>query len=635
MLYLVIGIMDDCFQQIGITYLVVFIGSVLALFFVGLLLMRFVPSLRQNNSSFSFFLNAIAVGLTVVVPCFAIIWTRGDTVMWIAILLWAFYLFMKRKDFEGGVDLCQKNKEVFGWDKVAIIALACLTVYATFYYVFFVRGAGTFFFDFHFYGNASVYMLNTHSEAANFYGLVPIVSMYHYGELWLCSLIAKILGLKPIYVLLLCVYPFFSLLCMFGMASVCKTIAKTSDWVSAIVGMGALFFIPQPSQLSQGALLESPKNLVMASFVIWGVVAFLDKNKLLALVALLMSVPFYSTIAPGILSFCFCFVVCEYYKKGKTWKSFVNPHAMAILSVAVFYGVFYLLQPSLPYSEPRAFLYEGNWLLNALSFFVKRTGRFIVVVIPVLILLFLVVRKDSKEHKRLWSVTLLCLLVSVMVSAAVGGIMKQVSRDGGQILTNYLVATTMVACYLVILYACAALTRNAKPVILPLLVVLLSISSVLYFLYHARNSVVYPVADKTSNEKQFDILKDHFGGSNPVIGGFYLKGERFYTDENLDMMPHVTINGYCFPYDLSCIHVSPTLPKVLDDSHGRALYQYIQIKKQNGTYVSDEQSLTDFIAEKHIEYLIVQDFDEIPPKYRKDVALLIHFDEKSIYQINL
>lgn len=633
MLFIVIGVMEAYFQQIGITYLVVFLGSVIVLFFVGLLLMRFVPSLRQNSSSFSFVLNAIAIGLTVVVPCFAIIWTRGNTVMWIAILLWVFYLFMKRKDAEGGIDLCQESKKMFGWDRVAVMALSCVTVYAMFYYVFFVRGAGTFFFDFHFYGNASVYMLDTHSESVTFFGLFPIVSMYHYGELWLCSLIAKVLVLKPIYVLLLCVYPLFLLLFMFGMASLCKTIAKTSDWVSAIVGLSALFFIPQPSLLSDGALGENPKNMVMASFVIWGVVAFLDRNKLLALMALLMSVPFYSTIAPGILSFCFCYVVCEYYREGKTWKSFVNPHTFVILSVAVFYGVFYLLQTSLPYSESREFLYEGNWLLNALSFFVKRTGRFVVVLIPILILLFLVVRKDSREYKCLWNTILLSLFVSVMVSAAVGGIMKQVSRDGGQILTNFLVATTMVVFYSVILYVCVALMRKTKPVFLSLLVVVIAISSVGYFLIVQKNSFVYPVADKTSNERYYDTLKAHFAGDNPIMGGFYLRGQRFYTDESLNMMPHVTHNGYCFPYDLACLQVSPTLPKILDDSHGRALYQYVQIQKQNGVFVSEEQSLIDFIAEKHIEYLIVQSFDEIPPKYRSNAHLIIQFDEKSIYQI--
>lgn len=149
--------------------------------------------------------------------------------------------------------------------------------------------------------------------------------------------------------------------------------------------------------------------------------------------------------------------------------------------------------------------------------------------------------------------------------------------------------------------------------------------------------MVYPVADRAYNEKQYDLLMKQFAGTNPVFGCFYLQGQRYFINEGslALMMPHVVDNGSFAPYDLSCLQVPETVPKVLDDSHSRALWQYVRIQKQKGTYVSDDQSLADFIADKQIEYFLVSDKEEIPETYRAEARLLIQFENEYIYQIDL
>ena len=627
--------MNEYFQQIGITYGIAFLIGGCFLATIGMALMRFVPSLRRTDNPYSFALNAFAIGLTIVVPCFAIVWSRGNSIMWIAILLWIYYFFKTKTQCckEDGIGFWQILKKVMNWKTVTILILSYVAFYFLFFYVFFIRGGGSFFSDFHYYGNAVVYMLEAHSESCSFQGLINKVSAYHYGELWLSALAAKTFGLKPIYALLLFSYPTFAFLCMLGLASMCKRIVNSPDWVAAVAGFGALFMLPVPSFLSYGSFAAHPKNMVMASLFIWGVSTYMDKNKLLALVIMLMTVPFYSPIAPGILTLCFCFVVYDQSKGRVDWRSFVNQYTIVTVLTAVLFALFYLFQPSLPYSEPRMFLYEGNWIHNAMLFFVRRMGRFTIVLAVALIPMVLVYKKCDRECRNVWIVLLLCWFVSVLVSCAVAGIMKQISRDGGQIFMNYTLITTIVAYYLVALYLVVLILGKLKPIYLSILIVLVSISSVFLLVNKKKNSFVYPVPNKVSNELQFKLLSDSFQGTNPVFGSFYLKGERYYIDDELLMMPNVVSNGYFAPYDLSCLQVSKELPKVLDDSHARALYQYVQLQKQNGTYVSENQSIIDFIKEKNIEYLLVRDLLEIPQQYRNKVRLIIQFTDISIYQI--
>lgn len=625
--------MSDYFQQIGISYGIFFLIGGIILTAFGMLIMRLVPSLRQTSNPFSFVLNAIFIGLTTVIPCFVIVWCKGNTIMWMAVLLWLYYFIKFPFCKMDGIGFWRMVKRILDWKTIVLLLFFYITVYCAFYHVFFVRGGGSFFSDFHYYGNAVVHIMETHSESSSFQGLYNQVSAYHYGELWLSAFAAIIFGLKPIYALLLFAYPVYAFLCLLGLASLCKTLTNTPNWVSAIAGFGGLFLTPLPSFINYGSYAAHPKNMVMASFFILGVSSFFDKNKMLALVAMLMSVPFYSPIAPGVLTFCFCFIVFEHLREGCGWKSFVDQNVFVVLLTVVFFLLFYIFQPPLPYSEPKEFLYEGNWLYNALTFFARRAGRFTIVMAIILIPSFFVLWKSKKDNWRVWIALFLCWYVSVLASCAIAGIMKQITRDGGQIYVNYLLVTTIVVYYSVALYLCTLMMEKLKPIFLSILILLVSSSSIFILMHQKKNSFVYPVADKVSNEMRFDLLKDRFQEANPVFGSFYLKGERYYIDDELLMMPNVIPNGYFAPYDLSCLQVPKELPKVLDDSHARALYQFVQLQKQKGIFVSESQSIIDFLEEMNVEYLLVRDMSEIPQQYRNNVRLIIQFTGISIYQI--
>ena len=244
--------MSEYFQQIGISYGIVFLIGGIILTTMGMLIMRLAPSLRQSSNPFSFVLKAIFIGLTIIIPCFAIVWCKGNTIMWMALFLWFYYFIKSRSCEKDGIGFWQTTKKILDWRTVILLLFFYITIYCAFYYVFFVRGGGSFFSDFHYYGNTVVHIIETHSESSSFQGMFNQVSAYHYGELWLSAFAAIVFGLKPIYALLLFAYPVFAFLCLLGMASLCKTLTNTSNWVSALAGFGGLFLAPLPSFINYG-----------------------------------------------------------------------------------------------------------------------------------------------------------------------------------------------------------------------------------------------------------------------------------------------------------------------------------------------------------------------------------------------
>ena len=156
------------------------------LFLVGWSVMRLMPRWRDKGNSFLTLFNATAIGLTVVLPLFAVIWTKGNSIMWIAVLLWIDFLWVSRKDTTTNHSSNQAITPSSNQTTTAVILsiVLLLGTYATFYYLFFVRSGSVLYSDHVFYANASCVMMQEHTETASFASLFRIPAPYHYGDLW-------------------------------------------------------------------------------------------------------------------------------------------------------------------------------------------------------------------------------------------------------------------------------------------------------------------------------------------------------------------------------------------------------------------------------------------------------------------
>ena len=100
------------------------------------------------------------------------------------------------------------------------------------------------------------------------------------------------------------------------------------------------------------------------------------------------------------------------------------------------------------------------------------------------------------------------------------------------------------------------------------------------------------------------------------------------------MMPHVLKSGYYAPYDLAEVDMPDNIPAIHDDSKGHAFWQYVYLQKKNGAFVSNEQSMLDFVDEKRIEYLIVNHGEALPRVFEDRVVLIASYDGNVMYRIN-
>lgn len=160
--------------------------------------------------------------------------------MWLAVLLWLVYVFFLREKL-----ISDKNPHhAPHWGSIGALVAVMAGVFALAYYMFFVRAAGEYCGDFLFYGNASCVMMQEHVETASFASLFHYPEPYHYGELWLTVLCSALFGIKPLYALMLIVYPLFGFMLILGVAALCKELTQIHDVWALVLGICFLFFVP-------------------------------------------------------------------------------------------------------------------------------------------------------------------------------------------------------------------------------------------------------------------------------------------------------------------------------------------------------------------------------------------------------
>lgn len=597
---------------------------------MGTLVSRLMSEWKSNSNWLLSLFNIMMIGATTIIPLFAIFWSRGNSIMWLAVLLWVVYILFLRK----GEPSADTSKKIIPGVSVLGVVVLLVGIFALSYYMFFVRAAGELCGDFLFYGNATCVMMQEHVETASFASLFHYPEPYHYGELWLTVLCSALFGIKPLYALMLIVYPLFCFILILGVAALCKELTQIHDAWALVLGACFLFFVPVVSLLIpwMRTPTASPKNLVILVFLVWGMLMLLKKDFPKAFVAFCMLVPFYTTVAPGVLTFVFLLSIVLRWKESYSWKCLWNRYAVITVCLAISFGVFYFVQKKSPIDEPVRYLYEGNWIVNALSFAAKRSLRYLILLLPTTFILLYYTHK--KRYNGWIGLGLGCLVASILVSCLIGGFMREISRDGGQITTNYVDNIISVVCFgvtvFVVFRVAGRFNRIPKWII--------SFLFLLYPLFLAKSCVTdnnnYPVGDSSIYNHIASSELSELMGKDVKFAEFKSpldKNGGINWHRSFPMMPHILLSGDYAPYNFSELELSEDYPAVWDDSHRHAFWQYVYLQKKNGTFISDEQSMLDFVKSMDISHLIVCEGCRLPSFFVGKVQLKAVYENDTLY----
>lgn len=619
-------------------YAAILLVAFFSMLIVGAGCMRLLPELYSEDNCFANVFVCLMSGCVVLVTLFALIITRCDSVMLLCVFIIAFYvLFIRDKH-------CCNNK--FRVDNSFVkfsllITGLLLLIYFVHYYIYFVRANGEIWCDYTFYSNVSCHIAKDHCENADLYTDARNAANYHWGDLWLTSLFGTLFRANYLYVLLLVTYPCFCLICVVGGCSVIYHLTKRKV-VSIISGVGLLFAVPLMTIIVHwtSPVTIGSKLIVVYCMMVLSLLFYNSGRLNLSYVSLLLLVPFYSTVAPGVLTMvCVLSIMMERNNGANALRCVFNRVVVLSVLVTTFYIVFYLMQGN-EGKQHVDYLYD-DCLKNIIGFIVKRGCR-VALLIPCAIGLLWYVSRSKKNYDATLALNWVVAVVSgVIVSAVVGGFVRQVMLDGGQITTNYSGPAFNVTCWFMAVMLFSRFFEGKYLNIYVSSLVLFYI--VLYALTGVKhvlmtNNHVYAMDEI----KSIEALRAEINTGGHAIGYYRNYGieENFNTHKSrirmfypMDKMPHLVDNGYYAPYCLSALDIPDDLEPRWNEKSESELFKYMEQMKKNGSYTDDVKTILSFIKNRDIRYIVVENGCELP-YYLEDDVVTIYDGSDKVYKIN-
>ena len=411
---------------------------------VGMFVMRLMPEWRGGGNGFLNLFNAIMIGLTMLIPLFAVVWARGNSIMWIAVLLWGYYILRTRKRPHAK----ETDEWKMDWKAVLLAVVVLLSVYILFYYLFFVRSGGSLCGDYVYYANVSCVLMEEHIETGRFQSLFrfPV-----HGESWFTALCALVFGLKPVYVLLLLTYPIFFFLIMIGVAAACVDVLRVNKVLALVLGVAIMFFKPIVSLVIpwQCILFLVPKLYIVTAFVVWCALMLLKSDFRKAFVAVCFLVPFYSTVSAGVLTFVFLMAIGLKWHETHSWRCLWNEYSVAAVAVALLFFMFYMVQDNSPIEAPEK-VFDREMAIQALLYAARWITKSCILLLPSFLVMLYLGKKNPERFSKGW-IAVAAVATSCAITILIGGFLQHISRDGIQVMTNYVDSARIVCCFVVTL----------------------------------------------------------------------------------------------------------------------------------------------------------------------------------------
>ena len=574
----------------------------------GGLMLRFLNLPFRTEGSFASISLSVFLGMVFIIPLFALIWTGCNSIMLLCLPLWAALFFLRGKD---------SIKPKFHRIRFsrAIIALAvALAVQGLFYYLFFVLSQGNLNGDLQYYANVSANLADSHIETTRVYPESATARMYHYGSAWLTAMVSVIFGANPVYAFCLVSIPILVTVVLYTL------IALFDSPLAAVI---CIIFVPLVVLLLpwMRPAVTNPKLFEILLFTAVFAMLLDSGHRQSALCCLLFCVPFYSSVAPGILTFAFIFGWVERRK-------ILNPASILSAALALLYFVFYALQPSDGLVIKPSPVDWGDVAGSTLQLSAKWTARLVLTLIPTGLILFIRKRNkldDSTLYKLIYSLGAACI-----VSALIGSAAKSFIRDGGQIFTNFAEASLPLLVFYILYVSLFEFISSKSARILSMLSMLAFYGACFYFF--GSKAFYFPETAHKNDAASYEALLDKINPDEAVFGyyrdyanlgeayHFFCCTQLYYP---LPKLAYFTNKPYS-PYCLSVYELPDNLEKIFDDRQHSYLYQFVE---------SGKGDVYDFIKDKKITHIILDSYLPLPSYLEGKVSRIAEIDGNIILKL--
>lgn len=599
-----------------------------------------IDYLLSKGSGFSFERNKriLFYGLTSVVPVFALFVTKGRSILILALFLLPVIIRYNKKKTDQVQTLDWLSRENIS--RIIVCFALAVSSFLFTYWLFYIYTEGNIFCDQYFYANVSANLLDNRIESTSLIG-GPSLNPYHYGDLWLTALGISLFRANAVHILICISYSIFLYLTL--SASVCtigKIFPSCSSLTLVLFSSGFLFFTPFVSFFYPWTSTIGVSKLLVLSFFFWVSAGhILDKDYESAVLAALLSVPFYSTAAPGVLVFSFLLGWWTNSKRG-VLKKCVNVSSISSLFVFIGYLAFYINCQSFP-DEEMSIVHPGNIWVNALLFTVKRSLRIIILMAPSFIACLLIQKKKRQYLPQDYIILTIILLAAFCISNIVAGVIRNFHIDGGQIATNFYVTAGWIFIYISFLSASRLLLVKTDTTKIRGLC-LAGCISLLYIVYYFSTPHFNFSIKKTGlDEKEaYGILKKEFETRKDINFGYF---RNYYIEENhntqksrsymffpMERIGLIKSDGRYFAHCLSALDFPSDILPIWDDHKNTGLYHYRATHPEE----SEAACVVKFIYDSGIDYIIVESGASLPSFLHGAVKSICSYGGNTCYSVN-
>ena len=326
----------------------------LSVFYVVGTLLLWLTRVKPKKDIFYEIFVRLIVGLVSVVSAYAIVKTRGNTILWGFLIIGVLYLLYAKKNNLFLGEYCLENLLPNG--KMVMLPLLVMFLLSIGFFLF----QGAFFYaipinnmphgDYAFYATIASVLNDFGIEVSDWQSVVlkgsTTPSPYHYFDIWLPLIFINILQGDTYEAFVVVTQSLYMSILAMGMIAVTRKVTENKLMqalsVLSIFFAGLLFvrILPQSSDFifSNSCSL---KYLSVSMFVVWTVLAMLERKDGWYLPVLCL--PVVNVITAPVAFTTIVMLLCMSVFKSKQLKYLVLP-LLSVFTVAVFIVLFYFLQ---------------------------------------------------------------------------------------------------------------------------------------------------------------------------------------------------------------------------------------------------------------------------------------------------
>jgi len=616
--------LPNLFNYFGI-YSLLYIATIV----IGHLVSNNFISFKQESNEFILFYNRLMLGVVSIIALYAIYWTMFKTIYLLAVCILVVMYFSERYKH------VVAKRHSINWKTIFFTYILFSLMFFIAYYVFFLRTNGWTFNDHNIYANLSGILTVKRVENTSLMSMNEKNTMYHYSDLWLTSLLSNTFRLNHLHVLLQITYPFIASIVMYGAFSLSNLKIK-NIYISLIFGVIILIvkpfitlFIPYSD-----TILANPKLLIIPAIGLFSYFQIINRNYYLASLILLLLVPFYSAIAPGVLSIVFAAgFILNIQKESNIFNALINKFTISSIIVFALFALFYIINTNS--SENLSILYE-NHTNRGFLFLIKKSARVLLLMLPPFTLL-LILRKFNKTINTSIIFIMIIVFIGGLTSVLTASIFALYVLDGYQIYTNY--ADTIINIVILLFYLeLAALIKNKFTYLLS--IVLLTIYSTTFFSWvYQKENIIYSNKELDNYKRlQTEFNKNTFN-TFAYFRNYSIKknannqNTRLYIYPPLQKLSHIIPTGIYNPVCLSVFDIPNNTEPRFDERKISDFWINSSALLKEGKHMSE--CFMKYIVDKKINYIIVEETAILPDTILNHSHLFCEIDGNKIFKITL